>query len=264
MLLLKTGAKNIDEIKSELNVNSSALMPQMKKLLKWDLVTYDSEEEVYNLSDMGALIVEKLEGFLNIINIYAENHEYWETRDLSEIPYHMRNRIGNLEHCELLEVDRDYLFDYHPVIVENIIKSRYVMMVSSTFQSQTMAIFSNLLERNIKLAYVVSEHIFDKLLEDFPEKMDYFLDHENMCISLHRGHIGPITLVVTDSFMALWLFDKKGRFDGTTLISYEPSAIKWGRELFSYYSSISNLAYKDPNSGKMEITGYNITKSNKF
>ena len=78
---------------------------------------------------MGALIVEKMEEFLNIINIYAENHEYWETRDLSEIPYHMRKRIGNLTHCELLEAERDCLFEFHPIFVDNLINSKHVIFV---------------------------------------------------------------------------------------------------------------------------------------
>ncbi|HIH75495.1 MAG TPA: winged helix-turn-helix domain-containing protein [Methanosarcina sp.] len=264
VLLLKEGPKNIDEIKEALNVNSSALMPQIKKLLKWDLVTYDSVEDVYKLSDMGVLIVEKIEEFLNIINIYVENHEYWETRDLSEIPYHMRKRIGNLKHCELLEADRDCLFEFHPIFVENVLASKYVMMASSTFQPHTVSIFSKLIKKNAKISFVLTEQIFDKFFDDFPEQFKCFLSHENMSISMRNGHIGPLTLVVTDTFMALWLFDNNGRFDGTTLISYEESALKWGRELFTYYSSISNMVYIDPDSGKMEFTGYNITKASKF
>ncbi|AKB20876.1 winged helix-turn-helix domain-containing protein [Methanosarcina sp. WH1] len=261
---MKEGPKNIDEIKEALEVNSSALMPQIKKLLKWDLVTYDPAEDMYKLSDMGVLIVEKIEEFLNIINIYVENHEYWETRDLSEIPYHMRKRIGNLKHCELLEADRDCLFEFHPNVVENILASKYVMMASSTFQPQTVSIFSKLLQKNAKVSFVLMEQVFDKFFDDFPNQFKCFLSHENMNVSMRSGHIGPLTLVVTDIFMALWLFDKNGRFDGTTLISYEESALKWGRELFTYYSSISNLVYIDPDSGKMEFTGYNITKASKF
>lgn len=264
VLLLREGPKKIDEIKYALNINSSALMPQIKKLLKCDLLTYDSAEDVYKLSDMGALIVEKIEEFLNIVNVYVENHEYWETRDLSEIPYHMRKRIGNLTHCELLVADRDCLFEFHPTFVDNLINSKHVMMTSSTFQPQTVSLFSKLLRNNSKLSVVFTELIFDKFLDDFPEEFRCFLSHENMSISIRSGHIGPLTLVVTDTFMALWLFDKNGRFDGTTLISYEKSALKWGQELFTYYSSISNMVYIDQNSGKMEVTGYNITKTNIF
>lgn len=264
VLLLKEGPKSIDEIKEALDVNSSALMPQIKKLLKWDLVTYDPVEDNYKLSDMGVLIVEKIEEFLNIINIYVENHEYWETRDLSEIPYHMRKRIGNLKHCELLEADRDCLFEFHPTFVENVLASKYVMMASSTFQPQTVSIFSKLLKRNAKVSFVLTEQVFDKFFDDFPDQCKCFLSHENMSVSMRSGHIGPLTLVVTNNFMALWLFDKNGRFDGTTLLSYEESALKWGRELFTYYSSISNMVYIDPDSGKMEFTGYNITKASKF
>lgn len=264
VLLLREGPKKIDEIKDALNLNSSALMPQIKKLLKCDLLTYDSAEDVYKLSDMGALIVEKIEEFLNIVNVYVENHEYWETRDLSEIPYHMRKRIGNLTHCELLVADRDCLFEFHPTFVDNLINSKHVMMTSSTFQPQTVSLFSKLLRNNSKLSVVFTELIFDKFLDDFPEEFRCFLSHENMRISIRSGYIGPLTLVVTDTFMALWLFDKNGRFDGTTLISYEKSALKWGQELFTYYSSISNMVYIDQNSGKMEVTGYNITKTNIF
>ncbi|AKB30225.1 hypothetical protein MSSAC_3904 [Methanosarcina siciliae C2J] len=264
VLLLKEGPKSIDEIKEALDVNSSALMPQIKKLLKWDLVTYDPVEDKYKLSDMGVLIVEKIEEFLNIINIYVENHEYWETRDLSEIPYHMRKRIGNLKHCELLEADRDCLFEFHPTFVEKVLTSKYVMMTSSTFQPQTVSIFSKLLRNNAKVSFVLTEQVFDKFFDDFPDQFKCFLSHENMSVSMRSGHIGPLTLAVTDTFMALWLFDKNGRFDGTTLISYEESAIKWGRELFTYYSSISNMVYINLDSGKMEFTGYNITKANKF
>lgn len=264
VLLLKEGPKSIDEIKEALDVNSSALMPQIKKLLKWDLVTYDPVEDNYKLSDMGVLIVEKIEEFLNIINIYVENHEYWETRDLSEIPYHMRKRIGNLKHCELLEADRDCLFEFHPTFVENVLASKYVMMASSTFQPQTVSIFSKLLKRNAKVSFVLTEQVFDKFFDDFPDQCKCFLSHENMSVSMRSGHIGPLTLVVTNNFMALWLFDKNGRFDGTTLLSYEESALKWGRELFTYYSSISNMVYIDPDSGKMEFTGYNIAKASKF
>ncbi|WP_440946887.1 helix-turn-helix transcriptional regulator [Methanosarcina sp. T3] len=264
VLLLKEGPKSIDEIKEALDVNSSALMPQIKKLLKWDLVTYDPVEDMYKLSDMGVLIVEKIEEFLNIINIYVENHEYWETRDLSEIPYHMRKRIGSLKHCELLEADRDCLFEFHPTFVENVLTSKYVMMASSTFQPQTVSIFSKLLQKDAKVSFVLTEQVFDKFFDDFPDQFKCFLSRENMSVSMRSGHIGPLTLVVTNTFMALWLFDKNGRFDGTTLISYEESALKWGRELFTYYSSISNMVYIDPDSGKMEFTGYNITKASKF
>ena len=149
---MKEGPKSIDEIKEALDFNSSALMPQIKKLLKWGLVTYDPVEDMYKLSDMGVLIVEKIEEFLNIINIYVENHEYWETRDLSEIPYHMRKRIGNLKHCELLEVDRDCLFEFHPTFVENVLASKYVMMASSTFslkQSASFQSFSRKMQRSL-------------------------------------------------------------------------------------------------------------------
>ena len=255
VFLLKEGPKNIDEIKDELDVSASALMPQIKKLLKWDLLIYDYNEDIYKLSDIGALLVEKIDDFLNIVDIYVENREYWEIRDFSEIPSHMRKSIGDLVHCELLEANRDCLFEFPPTFVQNVLDSKYVMMVSSTFQPQTVSIFSKLLRNNSKVSWVFTAQILDKYLEDFPDQFNNFLTHENMDIYVSSGHIGPLALVVTDRFMGMWLFDKNRRFDGTTLINYEERALNWGRELFTYYSQISKRVYIDPETRKMKITG---------
>ncbi|AKB24048.1 hypothetical protein MSMTP_0579 [Methanosarcina sp. MTP4] len=253
--MLKEGPKNIDEIKDELDVSASALMPQIKKLLKWDLLIYDSDEDIYMLSDMGSLLIEKIADFLNIADIYVENRKYWKIRDLSEIPSHIRKSMGNLVHSELLEANRDCLFEFPPTFVQNVLDSKYVMMVSSTFQPQTVNIFSKLLRNNSKVSWVFTAQILDKYLEDFPDQFNNFLTHENMDIYVSSGHIGPLAMVVTDRFMGMWLFDKNRRFDGTTLINYEESALNWGRELFTYYSQISNRVYIDPETRKMKITG---------
>ena len=255
VLLLKEGPKSIDEIKDALDVSASALMPQIKKLLKWDLLIYDPDEDIYKLSDMGALLIEKIDDFLNIADIYEENRKYWKTRDLSEIPSSIRKSMGDLVHSELLEVNRDSLFEFPPTFVQNVLDSKCVMMISSTFQPQLVSIFSKLLRNNSKVSWVFTKHILDKYLEDFPDQFNNFLTHENMDIYVSSGHIGPLAMVVTDRFMGMWLFDKSGRFDGTTLINYEESALGWGQELFTYYSQIANRVYIDPETRKMEITG---------
>ncbi|MDI6898186.1 transcriptional regulator FilR1 domain-containing protein [Methanocella conradii] len=44
-----------------------------------------------------------------------------------------------------------------------------------------------------------------------------------------------LALAVTDSFLALSLFNDSGFNAQTSLVSREESALKWGEELFEYY-----------------------------
>ena len=52
LLLLVEGPKTGDEIKTALNVNSTAIMPQIKKLKEGRLIIQD-KKNTYRLSDMG-------------------------------------------------------------------------------------------------------------------------------------------------------------------------------------------------------------------
>ncbi len=84
LLLLMEGGKDRNEIKTALNVTSTAIIPQIKKLKECGLVI--QEEDHYYLSEMGEIMVENMLPFLNIVEVFEENEEYWLTHDLKGIP----------------------------------------------------------------------------------------------------------------------------------------------------------------------------------
>ena len=45
----------------------------------------------------------------------------------------------------------------------------------------------------------------------------------------------PAVIAVTESKLLLGLINKKGKFEGQYILSSEPSALSWGKELFEYY-----------------------------
>jgi predicted transcriptional regulator len=239
MLLYFKGMKNIDEIKSTLNVSSSALMPQIKKLLEWDLV--NQENDTYKLSDMGTLIVQKMQELLNVSILFENNHDFWKDKDLSVIPDHMLQRIGELGQCSLLEPDRHHLFEHHPEFIEKIHNSKHVMMASSSFHPQTMSVLCEAAKEGIEVSFIVTKSVFKRLEEDCRSDLRKFNDfeHTEIFIDNNDEDIGLLTLAVSDKFITIWLFDKKQRFNRITLISQDESALQWGKELFIYYKDLA-------------------------
>lgn len=84
LLFLKEGAKDIEDIKTSFNVTSRSVVPSIKELKNQNIVV--EENGLYELSNIGELIVENMQDLLNIALLVANNPEYWENRDLSSIP----------------------------------------------------------------------------------------------------------------------------------------------------------------------------------
>ena len=83
LVQLANGPMDIDEIKETLNVKACALMPQIKKLKDMDLI--EQREDIYQLSDIGAVIVEKMIPLTSLINVFDGNKDYWSKHDRSQI-----------------------------------------------------------------------------------------------------------------------------------------------------------------------------------
>ncbi|WP_229395857.1 ArsR family transcriptional regulator [Methanosarcina sp. DH1] len=62
LLLLKEKPRTIEEINNELDTNSVAILPQLKKLKEKGLVI--QEEKIYELSILGKIIVRKMESLV--------------------------------------------------------------------------------------------------------------------------------------------------------------------------------------------------------
>jgi predicted transcriptional regulator len=84
LLLLKEGQKSIEEILEKLQVSRTALLPQIKKLKEENLVIH--ENEMYRLSLIGEIIVEKMQPLLYTLAIFEKNEDFWAERKLTPIP----------------------------------------------------------------------------------------------------------------------------------------------------------------------------------
>ena len=242
LLLLEEGPKTGDDIKTALNVKSTSIMPQIKKLKDGHLIVQDNRN-IYQLSGMGEIVVEKMGPLLDTVRVFEENYDYWANHDLTVIPEYLLNRINELGNYFMLEADLNRLFEIPEDLKSNLLESRYIKIFLSYFNPLYLEIYSELVGKGAKLHLILTEQIFIRMKKDYYEDLKFLIESKNTEIYICNKKVN-LENVVTERFCSLVLFDKKGKFDHQRLISYDESAIKWCEGLFLYYKEMSALLEK--------------------
>lgn len=233
LLLLMEGPRDIDQIKTSLNVTSKAMMPQIKILRKQELIL--QTDGLYELSEIGRLIVGNMLPLINTMDVIEENREYWASRDLCIIPPDLFKRIGEIGQCMLIEPDLNHLFDLPREFTENLNKSRHIRTLVSYYHPLYPSLYSELAKSGVEMSMMLTESVFDRVKNDCQFDYRGILNADNTEVEVCEENSRLPTIAVTDRFMYLCLFDKQGKYDHRTLMSFDSSALQWGEELFNHY-----------------------------
>jgi predicted transcriptional regulator len=237
LLLLMEGPRDIEQIKTSLNVTSKAMMPQIKILKKQGLVL--QKDNTYILSEIGKLVVGNMLPLLNTLEVIEENKGYWANRETSVIPYELFMRLGEMGECRVIEPDLNHLFDLPREFTENLIKSRCIMSSLTYYHPLYPSLYSKLAKNGAQMELVLTRAVFERLKNDFADELESLLNSKNTIVSICDESLQPPTIAVTEKFMYLCLFDKQGKYDHRVVMSFDLSALRWGRELFMHYKNLS-------------------------
>lgn len=236
LLLLMEGPRDIEQIKTSLNVTSKAMMPQIKILKKQGLVL--QKENTYMLSEIGKLVVGNMLPLLNTLEVLEENKEYWTSRDTSVIPQEQFMRLGELGECMVIEPDLNHLFDLPREFTENLIKSRCIMSSLSYYHPLYSSLYSRLAKSGAEMEIVLTKAVLERLKNDCRDELETLLNSESTVVKICEDLNLP-TIAVTEKFMYICLFNRQGKYDHRKVMSFDASALRWGRELFMYYNELS-------------------------
>ncbi|WMW26367.1 winged helix-turn-helix domain-containing protein [Methanolobus sediminis] len=243
LLLLIEGQKSREEIKTSLNVTSTALIPQIKILKEHGLVIQNGD--YYILTNMGEVLVENMLPLLNVVEVFEENSDYWQNRNLNGIPKPLLKRFGELGNCLIIEPDLNYLFEFPKEFTENIAKSEYIMAFNAYFHPEYPAMYSKLAEKGIDISLIFTDSVYERMQQDFAEEISKFNSFETTELRVSNEKSGLATLVSTDRFLFLCFFNEQGQYDHTILMSFDSNALEWSRELFDYYKDKSKVVDKN-------------------
>lgn len=232
LLFLKSGPKNMDEITETLQVTSTSILPQIKKLKDMSLVT--QQDKMYSLSPIGKVLVEKMQPLVSTIELFEDNFEYWSEKDLQGIPLSFRERLGELGKCKLIQPDLDRMFELDEEVVENLSGSSYILEAIAYFHPPMISLCQELAKEGVEFSLLMSESVFQRYYADYTEDFRSMLALENVKFFRYSGELKIASLTVTDKFFMISLFPKNQRhFDRESLVCYEPSSLQMGTDLFN-------------------------------
>lgn len=232
LLFLRSGPKNMNEITEALQVTSTSILPQIKKLKDMSLVV--QEDRSYTLSLIGKVLVEKMQPLVSTIELFEDNFEYWSEKDLHGIPLSFKKRLGELGKCKLIQPDLDRMFELAQEVVENLSGSSYVFEAIAYFHPPMIFLCQELAKKGVEFSFLMSESVYERYYTGYPEDFRNMLALKNVKFFRYSGELKIASLTVTNKFFMISLFPKNQRhFDRESLICYEPSALKLGTELFN-------------------------------
>lgn len=237
LLLLDGEPKNIEEIKDKLDVSSTSILPPIKKLIDNDLLV--QEDRMYRLSDLGEFVVKKVKPLISAIGVLEQHNDYWICHDLSSIPRHLLERISEVGNCTLIEPDLNHVYEPSPKIIENMTNSKKVFTFASYFNPAYLCLYVELGKKDAELSLNLTQSVWNHLSNEHPKMVEEILSMENISLFISREMNKISEITVTDKIMLLGLFDNNGKFDQQFLISFEPGALNWGKELYDYFKSLA-------------------------
>ncbi|AKB19148.1 MULTISPECIES: winged helix-turn-helix domain-containing protein [unclassified Methanosarcina] len=258
LLLLAEGPRNIDEILYLLQVPRISLLPHIKKLKEEGLIV--QKGDVYCLSIIGNILVKKTRLLLDTASVFEENDYFWSYRKLDSVPFHLLKRIGEIKRSQLVELKLTHGFDLFPELINHFIGSSKVMLLFSYFHPQIPSFSLELAKKDVKVQLILSRGSFDRFSGDFRDTGEKILEKKNASIFVRSGSPleSPSLIAISENALLIGFFNKKGQFEGQCLLSFEPCALIWGKELFEYYlersEKICSMDYPDNSSDSQKTS----------
>jgi len=232
LIMLASGPKDIDEIKDTLNVKACAVMPQIKKLKDMDII--EQRGNIYELSDIGEVIVEKMFPLTSLLDVFDGNKDYWSKHDRTPIPGHLIKKMDMLGRCTLEEPDLDHLFEFPKDLLDSVYRSKTLKSFYSFFCPDCPSIQATCANNGAEVHLILDEKVYNRLKNDFEDEHNVLLENK-VSLYIYSGEVKLSSFMVTDDFMMLKLFGKDGEFDHRKIMSFNPSALEWCDELAQYY-----------------------------
>jgi predicted transcriptional regulator len=234
LLFLKEKPKTIEEINSELDTNSVAILPQLKRLKENGLVV--QEDRVYSLSLLGKILVRRMESLVKAFRLLEDNYDYWSGVKPGGAPLVL---FKLMEELMVLIPDRCQCGDassVHREMTEAFCSSKHILLIISHRDLRYPGICAENAKKGLKVSIIFTQPAFEKFAEEFKEELDTLLPLENFEIYVLDGDVTPPTIAVTDT-MVLTCFStgKSDETDNNTMVSFGEKAVRWGQETFEYF-----------------------------
>jgi len=236
LILLNDGPKEWDAIKRILNVTSTGMLPQVKILEEEHLIIRDGRK--FSLTPQGKVLTTHMEPLIRTMEVFDKNRKFWQDHNISVLPLEILLNIRELGNYQIIENSDEEIFDIN-TFLKNISQSKIIKGISHTVHPKYPQFFLNLARNGVESHLILTPGVFRVVREKYRDLLASWLECKNAHLYVPEYDI-KFSYVVTDTYFSISLFYNTGVFDSKNdVVSFDPSARKWGERIFAYYQKQS-------------------------
>jgi predicted transcriptional regulator len=236
LTLLNKGPREWDEIKQILHVTSTGMLPQVKILEEEHLIERDGRK--FSLTPIGKVLATHMEPLIRTMEVIDKNRKFWGEHNLGVLPPEILLHIGELGNYQIIENSDEEIFDIN-TFLKNIAQSKVLRGISHTVHPRYPNFFLNLAKNGVETSLILTPGVFRVVKEKYRDLLEEWLACKNAHLYVPEHDI-KFSFVVSDSYFSISLFYNTGVFDSKNdVVSFDPTALKWGDRIFSYYQKQS-------------------------
>ncbi|NYT00210.1 MAG: winged helix-turn-helix domain-containing protein [Methanocellales archaeon] len=242
LISLGAGKKSLGDLREIIGSSSTTAIHALRELEKGNLLIQDENKD-YALTKIGDIVALKLIDFVQAIDVLKKYETFWLSHDLSDIPEHLLERIGELKESALIEAPAADVLKIFTEFVDMLKNSKEIRGVTSMFIPEFGSLLKELtIEKNVDVELVITKEIFEGIDK---ESLKEIFAHEGSKLKLYlMGEDLKVAFTVTDSLISFGLFNFDGTYDwNKDLIDTTEEGIKWGLDLFEWYRDLSKEIY---------------------
>lgn len=233
LISLTEGAKNIAQLKKELNRSSSTILHGIYQLESKDIISRELGQ--YFLTKTGEIYSYKLLDMVKSIHSLEKCKNIFLKHEICCIPPELLKDMGYLEDSQLVKSLTTDILRPHHVLQNYISECKNVKHLSSILYTPNIQLlFSNMDERKVHL--LLTREVLDKIMEDVDyESFEKYIQRGNLKVGVIDDNT-KISFTMSDNFISVGLYFQSGEYDlSNLLMSESKDAISWGERLFKYY-----------------------------
>jgi predicted transcriptional regulator len=224
----------LSQLSEQVGASSPAAVHALRELAKEQLTHQDAKRS-YALTNVGEIVMRKLEEISGAITALSKNKEFWLEHDLSGIPVSLLDRIGCLKEAEVVSSTPTDLFKIMSTFYILLDNAKEVRGVAPFFTEDMPTNFIKSVAKGANIELIVTPEVLDAVLNhvDHSELKKAF--QTNLKILTIERQLN-LAFTVTDYFMELGFFRRDGMYDWSKeLLSYSKDSLSWGRALYQFY-----------------------------
>jgi len=244
-LFLKEKPRTIEEINSELNINSVASLSRLKRLKEDGLVV--QEDRIYSLSLTGKILVRRMESLVKAFRLLEDDYDYCPGVKPGGIPPIFFKLMEELMAYMPYFYHGEDASSVYQEVTEAFCISKQLLLIISYPDLRYPGICAEHAKKGLTVSVILTQAIFEKFAEEFKEELDTLLRLENSEIYVLGKDITPPTVAVTDTMvLTCFSFDKNDGCEKNSMVSFGEKAVQWGQELFEHFRVLAEPLASEP------------------